>query len=141
MNLKSLFLLLFVLSSCCPQTLRVETRYYSWEDLASRQVGTPDYRLQDPPFGQKIIVHWNIDEPLDEAEIVIKIRYTNREFDELSIPITKCKGSYIYKILNCDYLGKGKILSYKVELWNGNELIECKKHALWVELITFDIVE
>lgn len=135
-----LFLCCF-LFGCTKEKLSVHTEYLSIENLASYHVGTPDPTLNNPPVGQRLVISWSLSDcemELADLHLNLKMRFRNREEANEKIDILKKSGIYTYSLLNEDYFDKGGILTYKVELIGGNQIIDEWRHQLWVELITLN---
>lgn len=66
----------------------------------------------------------------------IWIRFRNREQIEKTLYLTKNSGTYVYSLLNEDFLEKRGILTYKVDLMEGDSLLEEWRHQIWEDLIT-----
>lgn len=127
------------LCGCSSGLLTVYTDYLSHENLASYQVGTPDPRLDNPPIGQRLLISWSIPKcEFADAHIDYKIRFRNRKEISSTIPVISCSGTYIYSLLNEEYFETEGILTYKVDLYIGDQLIEEWRHQLWVEMLVFD---
>lgn len=143
MNIKPLFKLLLLgalLCSCSDRHVTAYTEYLSHQDLASYYVGTPDPALRNPPFGQRLIVRWDIPSDYlicDDLHLHIRILYHNSEELCEKLPITETRGTYIHSLLNECYCEKEGILSYQIDLIGDNVILERWHHQLWVELITF----
>ncbi|MGK5594880.1 MAG: hypothetical protein ACSNEK_05945 [Parachlamydiaceae bacterium] len=136
----SLVLVLLLLSGCAQQTLMVRTEYLSHEDLPSYKIGTPDPRLANPMIGQRLILSWNIPPTIQSyphLHIKLKVRFKNREESCLSFPIDRLQGLYIYPLLNEEYLVKDGILTYRVELFSDDRLLDHWTHQIWAERILF----
>lgn len=138
MRLFNLFFLLLSLTSCSREPLTVYTHYVTIEDLASYYVDTPDPFLKDPPFEEQLTIEWYLpaEECLDQpARLFYVIRLRNREEITNTITIERQSGKYLFR-LPCDrYFETGGILTYKVQLLRGDQIIEEWRHPLWVELI------
>ena len=137
-----LFAVLFLLSlvSCRSNQLIVQTKYFSHEDLASFYVDTPDPLQNNPPFGQKLLIFWNLNSNCHETQDVIityTIRFRNREEITESFRVTKSRGYYTYGIYNDQYFKSRGILTYKVDLIIDGEVVEEWRQHLWKELIQF----
>lgn len=124
--------------------LDVQTQYLSHENLASYYIHTPDPRLDNPTLGQRLFIQWSL--PASEFEgqdltLYIKVRLRNHQERKETVPICKCHGTYFYQVLNQDYFDTGGIMTYLIEIRNGESVIECWRHPLWTELINFEGVE
>lgn len=139
-NLALVLFLLPLLSSCRAERITAHMEYLSQRSLASYHVETPDPCLNNPPMGQRILISWSI--PIEEFQsgyfIKLTIRFCNRMESTQCLRVHKNRGMYIYKLLNQDYFACGGVRTYKVELYRGNDLIECWKHQLWAELIVLN---
>lgn len=137
-----LFLLLF--ASCQRDMLSVHTDYVTIENLASYHVDTPDPLLYNPPIGQRLIVYWRVPEKLVRQQalsLLLTLRFRNKEEVKETVFIDRPVGKTIYSLLDADYFEKRGILTYKVELFNEEDLLKTWKHQLWTELITFPAVD
>lgn len=137
--LKSFFLISLLTACSCP-FLSVQTDYVTNQSLASYYVGSPDPRTNNPPFGQRLIVTWSIPksyrtEPNMHLDITIQFR--NQESIFVAVPINKLKGTYVYALLNDDFIKKQGLLAYKINLVSDNGVIEEWLHQMWTEIIQF----
>lgn len=134
-----LFFPLFI--GCTRDILTVHTDYLSHENLASYRVGTPDPTLNNPPIGQRLIISWSVPcEYMEFADLhlLVTMRFRNREQLVQKVELLKASGIYVYAMINDDYFEKGGILTYKVELFGDEQLLDVWLHQLWVELIVFE---
>jgi hypothetical protein len=123
--------------------LSIYSDYLTLENLSSYYIDTPDPKLNHPPFGQRLIIRWNIPKEaflIDSTRLEITIRYRDRSQETKTINIKKSFGSYILCITGNQYCDRGGILSYKAILWNGDCILEEWRHQLWAELILFEEV-
>lgn len=142
----SLFTLLTIvfLPSCNHNMLSINTDYVTVEDLASFYVNTPDPLLNRPPFGQRLTVSWSIPKrcfQFSDTHLILTVRFRNREQVTKKVSLRKPSGSYILCLSRNQYCEKRGILTYKVQLVNGDCILEERKHQLWAELIIFEGVE
>lgn len=139
MRVALLLLALFV-TSCNRPTLSVETGYFTRKDLASSHVGTPDPNKQNPIFGQRLYISWNVTpEEFANAplKLHIKARLKKEGMLEKTVLLESAKGSYTFPIVGDDYTkGKG-LLSYKVQLISGDKELAESRHKFWVEELQF----
>ncbi|NGX54815.1 MAG: hypothetical protein KR126chlam2_00435 [Chlamydiae bacterium] len=111
----------------------MRSEYFRESYLASEEIDTPD-PSRHCFRGQQIVVHWA--EPCRASrEIVLTVRYGNRELETFCHPIKKKHGYWIYRLVNDDYWNHGGIVSYKVELYEAGVLVDHKEHHLWAEII------
>lgn len=148
------FCLFLASSSCTQNILSVHTDYLSKESLASYYVGTPDPLLQNPPFGQRLILSWNIPKDLyqklfkaDENNVSgenlpphleITIRFRTRQEQVCRLPLHKTSGTAIYSVLNEKYCATQGIATYRVRLIARGKVYEEWRHQLWKDLILFE---
>jgi len=135
--LKYLLAVIF-LTSCQETYLSVHTDYLSHINLASYHVGTPDPLLNNPPIGQRLIVMWSIPPNYlyyENLHLLVTIRLRNREQINENIEVVKRRGTFVYPLLNEDYLEKGGILTYKVDLIGDEIILEEWRHQIWNEQI------
>lgn len=130
-----LALSLILCTSCSAKYLTVYTDYLSHENLASSHIGSPDPQLNHPPVGQRLILSWSVPKRYRNLHLEITLRFRTREEYSMSIPLKNVSGDYIYSLINEDYFQKRGILTYKVDLFSENSLLEEWKHQLWTELI------
>lgn len=136
-----LLLLAFLcFSTSCQQRLSVQTQYLTYEDLASFYVHTPDPQINNPPAEQHLIITWDLAKCYYEQQktLNIRVRLKNREKIEESVPFRCPKGMYTFKIYKDRFFETGGILTYKVEIVAGKEVVEEFRHQFWTELIEFE---
>jgi hypothetical protein len=129
-----------LLNSCAHENISVFSEYISETSLASYYVNTPDPNLYSPPTGQRLFISWNLpDEFLNYNSLKLKaqIRFRNRQEITLWIDVLKRKGRYIYTLLNKDFFATEGILTYKIQLFGDDNLLDEWRHQIWVDLITF----
>lgn len=134
----SFLVLFFILFSCNQRPLIVQTQYLNRNSLASYHVGTPDPKLTNPDIGEQLIIQWAL--PKNTAlshtlSLHIKIRFHNREEISRSIPVDQPSGTYVYTLLNQEFLKSRGILTYKVQLIDEDRVIDEWQHQLWTALI------
>ena len=130
----------FLLTSCCRGMLSAHTEYLSVETLASYYVGTPDPRKLCPDIGQRLVVGWSLPPSLmgvEDLNLHIKIRYRNREEQEIDVKLCSMAGFYEFRVVCEDYNATRGILTYKVDLMAGDTLLEEWRHQLWTDFIYF----
>ena len=138
MHLFFLCLLTLLLSGCQPSFLNVQTDYLTYKDLASFYVKTPDPRLSACNFGQRLIISWSLPKHFlkkEHLQLEVTLRFRNREEILEIIPIGKQRNTYVYPLLNEDYLEKGGILTYKIDLKDKENILEEWRHLMWTESI------
>lgn len=126
------------ISSCTSNHLAVYTDYLSNETLASYVVETPDPCLNHPNIGQRVIIIWTLKKchlSYQDLHLKIFIRFRNKKEIVLLHPIRHAKGTYVYTLLNQEYIDNGGILTYKVELMGNDNIIEEWRHQMWTNLI------
>lgn len=132
------FLTLACLSSCISSRLTVYTDYLSKENLASYFVDTPDPYLNNPTIGQRLIVIWTLKKRhllYQDLHLSMTIRFRNKKEITLTHPINHPKGTYVYCLLNQDYIDHDGIITYKVELVGNGQILDEWRHQIWTELI------
>lgn len=134
----SFLLLALALVACAPNKLTVHTEYITQEFLASYHVDTPDPLLLNPPIGQRLVIQWVLPRQyrcLDDLHLHVKIRFRNRQEISFDIPLNKLIGFYCYELLNEEFCKTKGILTYKIDLMGGGEVLDEWRHQLWAELI------
>lgn len=129
---------IFPLVSCMKSHLAVYTDYLSHENLASYHIDTPDPLLNNPPIGQRLIVIWTLKKKhllYEDLHLKISIRFRDKNESTITYPLCKPKGTYIYSILNEDYIKTGGFLTYKVELIGDGIVLDEWRHQIWTNLI------
>ena len=128
------------LFSCTSQRLSIQKQYLTKDFLASAHIGTPDPTLDRPFFGQRLLVQWSLSaEEFSDCKLnlYLKVRFRNRQEEELVIPIESKRGTYLYQI-NSERLSEtGGILTYFGEIRSSTESLATWIHPLWVPLISF----
>lgn len=109
----------------------LDTRY-----LASCHVGTPDPR-KCCYFGQQLIIRWSFPASMMKCDLylVLKVRNRNETVEERRIEVKKRKGTYVYRLVNQAYCERNGILTYQVEVRDGDCVLETWTHQVWAELI------
>lgn len=143
MHIAKLFLILccVLLQGCMRQHLEVRTETLTLERLASFHAGTPDFRKRCPDLGQRLIISWTLPPDFmnyEELMLILKVRFRNREEDEVYIPVNRRIGSYFYYLINERYFEVDGILTYRLDLYGDGQLLEEWRHQLWTELILFE---
>lgn len=141
-----LFLLLFlqfILASCCHgPRLSVQTQFINHDYLASSYVNTPDFRQNEPYYGQRLVVQWVIpkrDFVCGEFQLQLRLRFHNHSQKEVLIPISYWQGTYVYSLLNEDYKESTEIITYQVNLIRNGAVIQTWNHPLWSEMLSLEI--
>lgn len=137
-----LFLVIAVLfGSCSKSHLTVQTDYLTHKDLASYFVDTPDPRQNVTSLGQRLIICWSVPKNylrLDHLHLEVTIRFRNRDEVVEIFHLSRTRGTYVFSLLNADYLIKKGILTYKVNLIGGGCILEAWRHQIWTELISMN---
>lgn len=153
------------LSSCNKDILSVHTEYITIESLSSYYVNTPDPKLNNPPFGQKLVVEWRLpgDYPFTQVKetkacedgkadftgsardqefrglaLNIIIRFRDRTQENILVSLKRRSGRYVFSLNDNRFCEHGQIITYKVQLLDEESLVEEWKHQLWTELILFE---
>lgn len=129
----------FLLSSCIPRTLEVQTKHISHESLASSRVGSPDPLLEVPYRGEKLFIQWYLTKNQWKQKPIylsLRIRFRNFTEENINLNLRNRKGYTLYTILNDSFSEKKGILAYKVELYSSSSTLATWIHPLWTEWIT-----
>ena len=129
---------------CSNPRLVVQTEYLTRESRASYYVQSPDPLLEHPPIGQRLILNWFVPKKYldqEDLQLVLTLRFRNREEIKVGQPITKECGIFIYDLINERFCTRKGILTYKVDLQSQDGVIAEWRHQLWTELIIFDEFE
>lgn len=129
-------ILLFFLPSCMSPALTCRSEYLYPPYLASVQANTPD-PFSCSFYGQQIVVHWNLSKQslAKPLNLLLHIRYGNRELETISTLIKRRRGWWIYRLMDQDYLCKEGILAFQAQLVHGEEVLEQWTHYLWADII------
>lgn len=130
-----------LLTSCEETYISAHTDYLSHENLASYVIKTPDPLLNNPPVGQRLIVGWSVPRSyldLDNLHLVVTIRFRNRTETIENLDILRRKGTFIYPVMDQDYFTTRGILTYKIDLMCGEQVLEEWRHQIWTELINVE---
>jgi hypothetical protein len=131
------FAMAFLTAGCHRSFLSVRSEYLTPQDLASERIITPD-PSRDCFFGQQLVIHWNLPAPCflrDKTILAISIRYKNLETERKDFFLPTSRGFLTLKFINEAYWLKGGVLSFKVEVFNQEELLDCWVHHVWADLI------
>lgn len=134
--------ILFSSSSCALHRLEIQTQYLTPEYLASFHVGTPDPHLYHALIGERLLIQWSLsmqEVQENELSLYLKVRFRNHQEQEVKVPITTKRGTYIYQVNHEFYCQTGGILTYYAEIQSPSCVLASWKHPLWVELIKFNI--
>jgi hypothetical protein len=134
--------ILFSSSSCTLHRLDVQTQYLTPEYLASYHIGTPDPRRYEALIGERLLVQWSLSaqEVQDnQLFLYLKVRFRDHQEQEVKVPITKKRGTYLYQVNQELFCQTGGILTYYAEIQSSSCVFASWKHPLWVELIKFNI--
>ncbi len=137
-------LIFFVLTGCQAHRLNVQTQYISREDIASFYVGTPDAEKDCPTIGQRLLIEWMIPKEYlcyPDLKLILKVRFKNRKEEESSMSIKDKKGTYLFYVVNDKFCETGGISTYKVEIRAGQCILDSWLHPLWMDLITFPVID
>jgi hypothetical protein len=136
-----LLLLCTFLSGCVSgDRLSAFSEYVNREDLASYRVGTPDPSLNYPTIGQRLFISWKLPSEYACQELMLKLTMRFRDRTEIVQPVIlhQISGTYVFELLNDDYFNHKGFLTYKIELFADQQLVDRWCHQMWVELITFN---
>jgi len=131
-----------LLTSCAKERLVIFSQYVGRNNLASYYVNTPDPLLNNPPVGQRILMEWSLPRTyLDypDLHLELTVRFRNRQETRRTIPIHHEDGEAVYALMNATFYETGGIVTYKVDVVGGGQLLEKWRHQLWVELITLNV--
>lgn len=129
------------LAGCANENLYVQSKYVTYEDLASFHVESPDPRKDCPDTGHQLLVRWSLPTcamAANELILRLRMRYGNHEQQTLVTPIAERRGLFVYELLNDEYFCKEGIESYIAEIIADDEVIEEWRHQIWTDLIDFD---
>jgi hypothetical protein len=130
------------LSSCGNScSLTVQTDYLTHKDLASYYVNTPDPRQNITAIGQRLIVCWSVPKSYlsyEDLHLEVTIRFRNREEIIEVCHLSRTRGTYVFALLNADYLAKRGILTYKINIVGGGLILEEWRHQIWFDLISIN---
>lgn len=121
-----------LLAGCQAPSLSVFKEHVSIESLPSYKIGTPDPALADPEMGEKLHISWRLAGE-GPGYLRLSLKYNEGSFDEIEVPLEKTSGVYVYPLLNGDYCETKGILTYRVELYEGECLVKTWQHQLWVD--------
>ncbi len=142
MKLKGiLFFALFFLCSCYRNHLHVQIENIGTDFLASTHVGTPDYRQEDPPFGQRIIVSWDFPTILykKDLSVFLTVRFWNNTEVTKEHRLHARKGRKLFFFSNKAREKQNKILTYRIQVkTKDGEIVDSWKHQFWTEVIDVD---
>ncbi len=130
--------LLIGLAGCYKNHLYVQQEWVNVSFLASRHVGSPDPRSENPPDGQRLLIAWHFPRCLLEEHLhmLITVRLWDQTEEKATRPIERRRGSFALDYPNPGDCIDRRILTYKVEVFTASgELLETWKHQFWTEFI------
>ncbi|MBS0622192.1 MAG: hypothetical protein JSR80_04450 [Verrucomicrobia bacterium] len=134
-------LFLLLLGSCCThRPLVVRNEYLDARYLASTYIETPDPR-RCWFYGQQLIVNWKIPREWmceGELHLFVTLRYGSAEIETFRLPLTKCRGAYVYRLIGDCYCEKEGIRTYKIEIYSGERCLHLWEHQVWTPLVEFN---
>jgi hypothetical protein len=136
-----LCLLISSLTGCIGRRVDVQTLYLTRESLASAIVVTPDPALFHPSIGQRLLVQWNLRREFccyQTLSFKLTVRFRTHQEQVIQKQIKTKQGSYLYELLDDAFCQSGGIVTYRLEIYGDNCLIDSWQHPLWAKLITFD---
>ncbi len=130
--------MLLCLAGCqYSRPLSVRSEYLDTKYLAAKQIDTPDPRCSCFT-GQQLVIRWNLPPSCVPAEIVLQVRYGNREMQEFRRSTCERWGTWMFRLMDKDFWKYQGILSYSVQIYHEGTLIDQWNHHLWAEVITID---
>jgi hypothetical protein len=133
-----LSLLLFFIG-CSHAPLDVETRYFTYSDLASVRAFTPDPKKQMGNIPEQYLyIRWIIPQRLfkeNQFSLGIKVRYGNLEEESYLYPISKRREDYHFSLDQNTYIEKGGIATYSIQIMNGEIVYAVFNHPVWTDLL------
>ncbi len=137
--MRSLPLILLLLTGCYSPTFTAYTRYHTQRELASYHVLTPDPRLHSVDYlGQSIYFEWFIPKTLfysGPASIDCYVRLKNLEERCFSIPIDSRSGHTQWYLMGYDWYNSCGIFTYRAHLIVNDQIIKTIEHPLYTQLI------
>jgi hypothetical protein len=124
------------LTACSTPEIKARTFYTSRRDLASYVVDTPDPEKTTTGLGQVIWVRWTCPHTDPETVIEAAIRFKKGAERHSLHPVDARYGWLMLEVPSDERKEKGDILSYKILLKHGSEVLASTQHKLWVEAIT-----
>ena len=131
-----LFVGLFCLTACSTPEIKARTFYTSRKDLASYVIDTPDPEKTTIGLGQVIWVRWTCPHVDPTTVVDATIRFKNGSERHSVYPVDTQYGWLTLEIPSDEHKERGDILSYKILLKRGDEILATTQHKLWVERIT-----
>lgn len=131
--------LLFFLTSCQKHYVSVLQESVGKKNLASFFTKTPDFRLKEPPSGEKLLIEWNLKEEVMKKELVCRLSlfYKNYTVETLYYPVLKKRGVISYFLLGEKFLLTKGLLTYKAEIvTKEGDLVQKFEQQLFTKLIT-----
>jgi hypothetical protein len=133
--------LFIILVGCSHNHLNVSLENVAENYLASTQVKTPDYRQDNPPYGQKINISWAFPGRLHHQGLTLWItaRLWDNTEDKRKYDLRRRIGMHSFFFSNPTRAPTKKILTYRLEVINREgKVIETWRHQFWTELIDVD---
>ena len=112
--------------------------------LASEWVNTPDYRKEDPPIGQRVVVYWHFPSELysQDLTLALTVRFWDNTQIEERYHLGRSFGEKSFFFSNKTKEKKKSILTYRLQaISKEGKIVETWKHQFWTELIDIDTDE
>ncbi len=141
MKKSSLFLFLILITSCQKYYLTIYQEKIDQNSLASSHVGTPDPRQKNPPFGQELIIEWQVPQEVVEKKPSIHLEVIYKDYSESRFiyPISYKTGYVTYNLLGEEYKKTKGLLAYKGEIQTEDGSVFRRwQHQLWVNVIRLE---
>jgi len=137
-------LLLVAGVGCEKHYIQVTKAPITEESLASVFAKTPDPRQLSPPYGEELVVQWNLPVAARSKKLFLELTMIYRDYSEetLRCAIEDIRGVFSYFLLGADYEVKKGILTSKVDIvTEEGEILKQWHHRLWVSLIHKELEE
>lgn len=138
MNKILLLLPLFCLVGCQRYYVSVMQQKIDVNYLASTHVDTPDPMREHPPYGQELIIDWQVPQALLKKKplCILRVIYWDYTEETFYYDIKYKVGYWKYALLNQQFEERKGILTYSAKIvTEDGEIYKEWKHQLWVNLI------
>ena len=135
------FAVLATLSGCQKYYLSICQEKIGRDYLASTPIKSPDPRQENPPFGQQLIIEWQIPKNLLKEHPLIELQIVYKDYEEASFiyPISYRTGCVVNSLLGEDFQKRKGFLSYKADIKTEDGTVFREwKHQFWVKVIRLE---
>lgn len=126
-------------SSCYTNRVEITHININQDSLASTFTQAPDPRQKHPPYGQQLLMKWNLDQDvyIETCQVIIDIMYKNFEQEQIVLIPRSRQEEFSLFLLGEKFFEKKGFLTYHLQIFSSDKLIAQYQHPLWFERKNF----